>query len=179
MKVVAIAGNLENAGGSQFEYELSRLKSSDSHSDSQKEGVLLVMKGGKHPLSGPSSGKRGQKAIIEFLCDKNKTGLEDEWNSEDEYDPVEDDEKLRLRNDGDDGDNEGDDGSESGVEHQLMKPDPALIWHSYGPEEGDVDVLRLTWHTKYACEDARDNDDGDDGDGKSGGWGFFTWFVIM
>lgn len=48
--VVAIAGGLEMVGGSQFDYTLTRLKTSESNADSQKEGVRVVLKGGKHPL---------------------------------------------------------------------------------------------------------------------------------
>merc|ERR1712000_711808 len=94
-KVVAIAGNLENTGGSSFEYEATRLKTSDSRDDSKKEGLRLVLKGGKHPLNGPRKERREQQAVIEFLCDKEKTGLEGEWESEDRYDG--DDKKLRER----------------------------------------------------------------------------------
>lgn len=57
-----------------------------------------------------------------------------------------------------------------------------MIWESYAANDADnMDVLRLTWHTKYACENADDINDGDD-DGKSdssAGWGFFTWFIVM
>lgn len=173
-KVVAIAGNLENTGGSSFEYEATRLKTSDSHDDSKKEGLRLVLKGGKHPLNGPRKERREQQAVIEFLCDKEKTGLEGEWESEDRYDG--DDKKLRKR-DGEEEDE--DDGVESGVEHQLIKDDAALIWESYGSEGNDKDILRLTWHTKYACENRDDSGD-DEGDSDSSShWGFFTWFILM
>lgn len=173
-KVVAIAGSLENTGGSSFEYEATRLNNSDSHSDSKKEGLRLVLKGGKHPLNGPTKERREQRAVIEFLCDKEKSGLEGEWESEDRYDG--DDKKLRKRDDKD----EDDDGVESGVEHQLIKDDAALVWESYAPNDADnMDVLRLTWHTKYACENADDISDGDDDKDGSSHWGFFTWFIIM
>lgn len=180
--VIAIAGSLENVGGSAFDYEATRLKTSDSTSDSQKEGVRLVLKGGKDPLSGPVKERREQKAIIEFLCDPEKTGLEGEWSSEDRY---EGDDKNRVRRaDGDekkDGDDkeEEDDGTESGLEHQLKKDDASLIWDSYGRDDKGADVLRLTWHTKYACEKREDSGDDDSGNSGSGGWGFFTWFIIM
>lgn len=181
-EVIAIAGALENAGGSQFDYDLTRLKGSDSTSDSNKEGVRVVLKGGKHPLSGNPS--KEQKAVIEFLCDKDRTGLEGEWDSEDKY---EKESKLRVRDeekedDEKEGEKEGEGEGESTLEHQLKTNDTALIWDSYKDESG-VDVLRLTWHTKYACENRDDKDDGKDGnDGNqdpSAGWGFFTWFVIM
>lgn len=178
--VLAIAGSLENAGGSAFEYEATRLKTSDSNSDSQKEGLRLVLKGGKHPLTGPHKEKHDQKAIIEFVCDHDKSGLEGEWKPEDRYEG--DNRKLR-REEKKDGDKEGeeeDDGTESGVEHQLKKEDAALIWESYGKDDKDADVLRLTWRTKEACEKREEGDDDSGNSGsKSGGWGFFTWFIIM
>lgn len=180
--VVAIAGSLENVGGAAFEYEATRLKTSDSTSDSKKEGVRLVLKGGKHPLSGPVKERHEQKAIVEFLCDPDKTGLEGEWTSEDRYEEPSAN-KLRRRDDGDEKkeeDGEEDDGSESGLEHQLKEEDSALIWDSYGKDDKGADVLRLTWHTKYACEEKRDDDNDDSGDSNtSSGWGFFTWFIIM
>jgi hypothetical protein len=168
-KVVAIAGRLENAGGTAYETTATRLKTSESNSDSSKEGVRLVLKGGKHPLTGPVKERKVQQAVIEFLCDPNKEGTEGEWASEDKY------ERLARRDDEDD---KGDkDEGESSVEHQLKKEDAALIWESYKAEK-DVDVLRITWHTKHACEDKRN--DGDDGDESTRtSWGFFTWLFIM
>ena len=176
-EVIAIAGSLEDKGGTSFEFDVTRLSTSDSNSDSKKEGLRLVLKGGKHPLDGPQKERREQKAVIEFLCDPNKEGTEGEWKSEDEYDK-----ESILRREEKEGD--GEDGKgESGVEHQLKKDDAALIWESY-TAEGDADILRMTWHTKYACE-KRDGG-GDGGGAPSGGegdvsshWGFFTWFVLM
>jgi autophagy-related protein 27 len=179
--VISIAGALENAGGTAFDFEATRLKTSDSTSDSQKEGVRLILKGGKHPLSGDN--KREQKAIIEFLCDKDRTGLEEEWESEDKYKkPSKRDEEKKEEDKEKEGDKEGDrKEEESTIEHQLKHNNTALIWDSYKDEKG-VDVLRLTWHTKHACEKRDSGDDGKDGDDKkdpSAGWGFFTWFIIM
>ncbi|KAH0523202.1 hypothetical protein TsFJ059_008245 [Trichoderma semiorbis] len=193
-KVVAIAGGLENAGGSQFEYEATRLKNSDSNSDSQKEGLRLVLKGGKHPLTGPVSERRTQKAVIEFLCDPEKTGTEGEWASEDEYEKApstrrraEDDKGDKKEKDddksGEDGDKDkdkDDDGKQdSAIEHQLKNENAALIWEDYAKEK-DADVLRLTWYTKHACEkrDGGKDEDKEPSD-SSASWGFFAWFVII
>lgn len=183
--VTAIAGALENVGGSQFEYEATRLNGSDSNGDSKKEGLRLVLKGGKKPLDG--SVKREQKAIIEFLCDPKREGTEGEWESEDKYSKRRreekdgDDKKDDGKKDDDKKDDgkEGDGGDKSFPEHQLKKDDAALIWESYGPEK-DGDVLRLTWHTKHACEGKRDgNGDDNNGGDSSASWGFFTWLVIV
>lgn len=171
-KVVAIAGSLENVGGSDFQYEATRFKGSDSHDDSQKEGLRLVMTGGKHPLNGPVKERTAQKAVIEFHCDPERTGLEGEWESEDRYDG---DDKVRREED----EEGGDDGTESGVEHQLKTDNSSLIWESYGyDEERSADILRMTWYTKYACEKLDDGDD-DDGGNSSSHWGFFTWLFFM
>lgn len=170
--VTAISGALENVGGSVFEYETTRLNGSDSNSDAHKEGLRLVLKGGKHPLDAPVKERREQKAVVEFLCDE-KEGTEGEWeDSEDKYS-----QKLDRRDD-----KKEDDKDKSFPEHQLKKENAALIWESYGPEK-DADVLRLTWHTKYACEkrdeNGDDNNKGNDGDDASTHWGFFTWFVVL
>jgi autophagy-related protein 27 len=159
---------VQNAGGAQFGYEATRLKTSKSNSDSSKEGVRIVLKGGKHPLKGPVKERKQQEAIIEFLCDADKDGSEGEWDAEDKY------ERLARR---DDKDQEDEDEGESTTEHQLKKDDAALIWESFKGEK-DTDVLRLTWHTKHACEDKR-SDDGDGNDSTSTSWGFFTWLFIM
>ncbi|KAL6411177.1 hypothetical protein AUP68_04875 [Ilyonectria robusta] len=188
----AIAGNLENAGGSQFDYTVTRLKTSDSTSDSQKEGLRLVLKGGKHhPIGQPSTSVREQRAIVEFICDRNKTGTEGEWDAEDKYDAK----KFRLRDeekkedgdkkdddkgkegDGKDGDDKKEGDTDDEKEHQLKNKDASLIWESFTAEK-DADVLRLTWYTQYACESRDDNGSGDDG-GEKGSWGFFTWFIII
>ncbi|XP_044723892.1 autophagy-related protein [Hirsutella rhossiliensis] len=181
-EVVAIAGSLEN-----------------------KEGLRLVLKGGKHPLDGPVQERREQRAVVEFLCDPDKKGDEGEWDAEDKYekdggaqrraddkkgDDKKGDDKKGDDKKGDDNkgdDNKGDDNKgdkeKSAIEHQLKKEGAALIWESYEKEK-DADVLRLSWHTKFACE-KRDGNDGKDKDGKDGNgnssnhWGFFTWFVII
>ena len=182
-RTIAIAGSLENYGGSKFEYDVTRLKTSDSNSDAQKEGLRLVLKGGKHPLAGPVKERRSQRAVIEFICDPEKTGLEGEWETQENYETKlrkrEDGEKDKDGKDGEDGDKGDDDGVESAIEHQLLKNDTALIWQSYGlNEKKDADVLRMTWYTKHACESSEDS--GDDGsDNSSSHWGFFTWLVIM
>ena len=55
-------------------------------------------------------------------------------------------------------------------------PETSLTFVSYGQVEGkeNLEVLRLNWKTKYACEDYAGSDEA-----KKSGWGFFTWFVLM
>ncbi|OLN95235.1 Autophagy-related protein 27 [Colletotrichum chlorophyti] len=177
-KVIPIAGELGNHGGRSLDVKAERLKSSDSNSDAKKEGVRLILNGGSYPLG--RSG-RNQKAIIEFLCDREKSGLEGEVKPEDQYDGSQfrarEDEKEKDKDK--EGDGNGDDLSPD--ETQIKTPETALIWNSYGPaEKDDVDVLRLTWHTKAACEDAFGKPPSDGGSGDvSSHWGFFTWFVVL
>jgi hypothetical protein len=199
LEVIPIAGELKDYGGGPLDAKFERLKTSDSNADSGKEGLRIVLNGGKYPMNKKT--ERTQKAIIEFICDREKTGLEGETTPEDLYDTPtrrlkaredaregddkKDDEK---KDDGKEGDGKEDDGNDEddGTERQIKKEDSALLWNSYGSADGEkVDVLRLTWHTKYACEDAYknpDNDKGGDADKPkdvSSGWGFFTWFILM
>lgn len=190
--IYAIAGSLEDHGGSVFDTEIARLNGSDSHSDAKKNGLRLVLKGGKFPLDGAVNDRKPQKAIIELICDEDKEGTEGEWESEDKYektrraDKESDDDKKddgKKEDDGKKGDEDEGDGSKgSFAERQLKNKDTALLWESFN-RGGDPAVLRLTWHTKYACEKRSgggDPDGDNDGDGSSSKqWGFFTWFVIV
>ncbi|KAI0179921.1 autophagy-related protein 27 [Hypoxylon sp. FL1284] len=193
-----IAGELLGREGWDLDPEVTRLSTSDSHSDSQKEGVRIVMKGGFYPT--PSGGKRPQRAIIEFVCDPKRNGTEGEWNpADDKYedgdDPAKRDEAFgpqtsnpllyRAEDDGgEDGGDDNDDGGDGGdgglpKEVQLgIEKDPSFIFNSYEPldDNSNIDVLRLTWKSKYACE-ARDDDGSDER--PSPHWGFFTWLVIL
>ncbi|KAK1976650.1 autophagy-related protein 27 [Colletotrichum cereale] len=170
-KVISIAGDLNDYGGRALDAKPERLKSSDSNSDAKKEGVRLILNGGAYPLN---KNGRKQKAIIEFICDREKTGLEGEWKPEDQYDGS----QFRAREDDKDG---KDDDGPSPDEKQLLMANSSLIWNSYGPsEKNDMDVLRLTWHTKYACEDAFGKPPSEGGSGDSSShWGFFTWFFVL
>ncbi|KAI1768900.1 autophagy-related protein 27 [Hypoxylon sp. FL1150] len=186
-----LAGELKNHGGFDLDPEVTRLSTSDSNADSQKEGVRVVMKGGFYKT--PSMVKRPQRTIIEFVCDEKRNGTEGEWNpADDKYengdDPAEGEESFDSRstnpllyraedNDGGDGDGDGDD--ETPKEVQLgIGNDPSLIFNSYQPldENSNIDVLRLTWLSKYACEK---REDGGSDDQPSSHWGFFTWVVIL
>ena len=107
------------------------------------------MDGLKLELHGGYYNKRKQKAVINFECDKDRTGNE---GNEDDVASMAGDEK--------------EDNSQS------------LTFISYGPVDGKeaVDILRLNWRTKYSCEDAEAEEPNVD---KSRGWGFFTWFILM
>lgn len=178
---MSIAGELRDHGGGALDPKVTRLKTSDSTADAQKEGVRIVLYGGRHPQQ--TSG-REQRAVVEMLCDKDRTGKEGEWSpKDDKYEavPPSDDEEANNNNkraaaaDGDGGGGGGD-GDDGKSEHQLLKENAALVFDSYGPmaDNGNIDVLRLTWHTKYACEGLPADEYP-----KSEHWGFFTWLVIL
>ncbi|ROW04171.1 hypothetical protein VSDG_01015 [Cytospora chrysosperma] len=182
--VIPIAGDLKDHGMGDLDPKITRLKTSDSSADSKREGVRLVLYGGRHSVSGQ---KREQRAIVEMLCDAERTGKEGEWDpKDDKYEPGQEDGedeaegdaagRRKRQEDGEDG-GDGGDGDDK-PERQLLRPDSALIFDSYGPmsDNANVDVLRLTWHTKYACEGLPDEEYPDNNNQH---WGFFTWFVLI
>lgn len=83
--------------------------------------------------------------MIQLQCDRERTGNE----------------RAKKREEGD---------------GEEKPPTGSLSYVSYGDVEGKerVQVLRLNWKTKYACEDFTEDDGG-----KKAGWGFFTWFILM
>lgn len=172
LDLISIAGELKDHGGGHLDPKLTRLKTSESTADSQKEGVRISLFGGRHQLG---SGGREQRAIIEMVCDRSLKGTEGEWSPQDDkYErvPPEMEEEAVRR---------ADEGEVDRKEHQLLKDSAnatALIFDSYGPmaDNGDIDVLRLTWHTEYACEG---NSDAGAGGGGSEHWGFFTWVFFL
>lgn len=194
--VIAIAGDLREQGGHDLDFKVERIgKESREASVSKEEaadrrGVRLVLGGGRFPLE---SGGVEQRAVVDFVCDKDKTGLEGEWEPEDKYEsaalsaPAEP-RAWKVARGIARATEEAPKATESAGEKQLLKDGAALLFDGYGPGEGadkDVRVLKLTWRTKEACESKRDEggdrDDGgkeDDGRGTTH-WGFFTWFVVM
>ena len=78
-----IAGELKGKDGGNLNHEVQRLKTSDSNTDSKKEGLRLIMNGGSRSDEG---NKRPQRAIIEFLCDPDREGTEGETQPGEEYD---------------------------------------------------------------------------------------------
>ena len=156
VRVVPVAGSYVATSGRHLETKPTRLKDSDSNTDSGTEGVRLEFSGSRYPLSGDS---KDQKAIIEFICDSEKTGdegFEDTEGMEDGEVEKREEEDEELPNPQDDG--------------------KSLKFLSYKEEQVKgskfAEVLRLEWRTKYACEDVRDVP-------TKSGWGFFTWFIIV
>ena len=158
-RAIAIAGEYTTTNGRALDPKFTRLKDSASNSD-DKEGVLVELHGGKYPNT--KSGTP-QKAIIEFLCDHDVTGNEGFKDQSDLADPK----YYGAMETRDDDENE---------EPDLPDLDKGknLQFVSY-KEEKDVEVLRMRWKTKFACEGAADKAPSD----VSAGWGFFTWFIII
>jgi hypothetical protein len=161
---IAIAGELKEKGGGHMDSKVQRLKTSPSHADSEKEGLSWEINGGFRELEGNE--KRKQKAIIELVCDQKRTGLENL------YDPKE---KYEDAPDGKDGKNKREDSDKTDEDDEKSSSLKYVRWDQDG---GDVDILRLEWRTKFACEGAKDDKDQEDA-AKGNHWGFFTWFIIM
>lgn len=174
---INIAGELANHGGGPLDVESINLSTSDSNSDAEKQGVRIILKGGFHTLE--NGQKRQQRAIVEFVCDPDREGTEGEFKGEDEYEPSEDPLRLRAVEEDDGNDDEGGDDDAPLEPIQLGGgKNASLVFNSYGAMDGDaaIDVLRLTWRTKYACENRRDDGGSDD---PSRHWGLFTWLIIL
>lgn len=141
-----IAGDYSHSFGGALDPKWTRLKSSASNTDKEKEGVRLEMHGGQD-----DDGLK-QKAIVEFLCDNNKKDDRRRYllTAEDEEDD----------GTGEDGDTKGEEvDDEHGGKIKLVSWDV----------EGGTKVLRLDWTTKYGCEDVKN-----DGTSSSKGhWGEF------
>lgn len=134
------------------------------------------MEGGpKH--AGLDDTNKKQKAIVELLCDRNRTGLEGEMSHE-YY------EKRTEDGDGDEkGDGEKDDETDEGNkkdgkgEKDTSDVEPSLKFLKYDTSGEEYDILRLEWTTRYACENYKEENP--DEEGKKESWGFFPWFIIM
>ena len=160
--------------GAKLEPKNTLLSKSDSNEDSEKEGLRIEIKGG---IYDKKPAKISQRAVIEFLCKRgneaeerrvrraaddedNEEGDDDKDNEGDDKDDDDDEEEWKKYQKTDDGE---------GGTLELFKWDPT-------PDEN---ILRLNWHTKFACEDYEGNgSSGEDGK-PSGGWGFFSWFFLL
>ena len=146
---IPIAGEFSHSLGGALNPKWTRMKSSPSNADKEKEGVRLEMQGGK------DSDGQEQKAIIEFLCDPSTKN--DRRRS-----------LLLAEDEGEPGDDEtGEDGDQNGEEVNDGHGGKLKLV-SWDIEE-DKKILRLDWTTKYGCEDFKDDGTGS----KSGHWGEF------
>jgi hypothetical protein len=156
------------------------LRDSKSNSDAEREGVRAELHGGRFPFDEKKKHAMEQRAIIEFVCDKDRTGLEGLEDDKEEDHGKDDKDNKGDKEDKGDNDKQEDGKAgrlrprEDGEEDEHDKK--SLRFLSYKVEDTDKDkkvhTLRLEWRTKYACEDAPD-------DVASSHWGFFTWLIIM
>ncbi|KAI1368869.1 autophagy-related protein 27 [Xylaria arbuscula] len=199
LEAIPLAGDLRHHGGYDLDSKVSRLSKIDP--DSGKEGLRVLLSGG---FALPENHvKRKQHTVIDFICNKDLDGTEGEHDTEDKYEPSQETVKARAEDEGGEGDGGEDNDGEEGTpakEIQLgLDKNPSLRFDRYGPSDDntdtDVDVLHLTWSSKYVCESKAD--DGKGGDGDKGGdkdgdkdgdgevkkpsshWGFFTWIVVL
>ncbi|KAF1835837.1 hypothetical protein BDW02DRAFT_567597 [Decorospora gaudefroyi] len=167
---IDIAGTFQTQNGRNIDARFELLSRSKSHSDAGREGVRATLNGGRFPFDKKKEGTN-QRAIIEFVCDKERTGLEG------------DEKDVRPHEDGDKEEKKGDDKKEEKLRAReensngkCEDTDASLRFCGYQEEIEDKDkkvrTLRLEWRTKYACEDAPAVDGGSH-------WGFFGWFFII
>jgi hypothetical protein len=178
--VVPIARGNELADGARLEPEYKRLKDSESNEDSKKEGLRVILHGGKNK----DDGNKKQRAIIDFLCRRDNKKSERHVRRDGEKHGDEKDDKSKADDDKKekDGDKKGgDDDNKHADWEKLRRSDDGkggeLEFLSYHTTE-EYGTLRMNWYTKYACE----NSTGDDNGGSSaprGGWGFFSWFFLL
>ncbi|KAI8634285.1 autophagy-related protein 27 [Xylariaceae sp. FL1651] len=185
-----IAGELKMVGGGALDHKVARL--SKVNPELGKEGLRIIMKGGFYETSGGAV--RNQQAVIDFVCDRDRDGTEGEYDSEDKYEPDGDTSETRtnpLLYRSVNAEAEADDDTDAPAkEVQLgIEKNPSLVFNRYGFSDSDpaVDVLHLTWSSKYVCDNkADDGSDGTgDGEGDDGAkqpgsrWGVFTWIVVL
>ncbi|KAI0485702.1 autophagy-related protein 27 [Xylaria cf. heliscus] len=179
-----LAGELQYHDGAALDPETSELSKIDP--ESGKEGLRVILKGGVGYTD--THVKRKKQTVIDFVCNKDLDGTEGEYDPEDKYVTRAEDDKDKDK-DNENGDEDNDkDGDAPPKEVQLgLDKNPSLIFDRYGPSDNDtdVDILYLTWSSKYACQSKKDDGSGgsgdEDGDVKkpSSSWGAFTWIVIL
>jgi len=156
-----------------LEPQYTRLKDSESHADAEREGIRITISGGIN------DGIK-QKAVVELVCDPNHTGLECHSGNTTK---AEGSNTRRAEDDGKSGKGSGD--NEHAEDPQDPNADRPLQLVSYktestgGKNAEEISVLRLSWKTKYACENQKGKPDADRSVPASSHWGWFTWFIIM
>jgi autophagy-related protein 27 len=127
-EVIPIAGELGDYGGYPLDAKFTRLKTADPQDDDPREGLEIELHGGVY-----GDDKRKQKAIIEFLCEAGRTGLETDLDPPDNYDSR---------------------------EAKVDEIGPSSLHFVSYQAEGDIDTLRLKWYTKHACEESAGDGNG-------------------
>lgn len=164
--MVPIAGDLKGEGGSDLDATWEFLDAvSPPQTEGKENGLRVNIHGG---FFGTGEDKRAQMAMVDFLCDKDKTGLENLWE------PEADDQYTKRMSGGAQVAKDEDDAEEK-KKGTNDKDTPSLRYIKYDTGSGEADVLHLEWSTKYACKDVRKEPTSQDGSH----WGFFTWFIVM
>ena len=192
---IDIAGTYTTYNNRQINAQFALLQ------DGDREGLSATLHGGRLPFDDKKNGV-DQRAVIDFVCDIERTGLEgvevgsggknkDDGKGSDgdkKDDDKKGDDKEGDKKDGDKKDGEKDSDKKDGDKEsrrlvargsKCEDSDSSLRFCGYDVEE-DADskdkrarTLRLEWRTKHACRGVpRDNDGGSH-------WGFFGWFFIM
>lgn len=171
---IDIAGTYKTQTGRDIDAKFELLRNSKSNSDAGKEGVRAELHGGRLPFDSKTG--VDQQAIIEFVCDKERSGLEgdEKDNTEHEEDPKDGDAEKEENPDQKPESLQKRDDEKKG---KCEDSDRSLRFCGYELEDSgkgkSVKTLRLEWRTKYACENAPRSDD------SSSSLGFFGWFFIM
>lgn len=158
-----IAGELKQHAGGHLDEKWERLKTFTSNSDLSIEGIRLHMNGGFFIKD--SGEKRPQKAIVEFICDKTRTGTENLITPEDEYILPKVKEVILVEK------------SNRIITYNEDSVDPkasSLTFVEYNQDREDFDILQLSWRTKFACENTPNQEKLEDRH-----WGFFTWLIVV
>ncbi|KAF9883180.1 hypothetical protein FE257_003900 [Aspergillus nanangensis] len=169
-----IAG-LDPMGHGSKDPEVTRLKQMDP----DREGLLVKLAGGE--FYNQDRKKKEARAMIEFQCDPDRSGLEGLVNDKEEEGTNDEDgsenERRRVRvreEDGEDGDGSSEDGDGSSPDEGQDRT-RSLTFKSFGSADDDSYVLKLDWRTRYACDHYKDDKD----DASSNHWGFFTWVILI
>lgn len=165
LQPIEIAGTYTMDAHRSIDARFELLKDSKSNADIEREGVRAELHGGRFPWNDKKTGL-DQQAIIEFVCDPEREGLEGVKEDKSEKEPDEKDSESEKK----------DSGNNSKREDKKVE-EPSLKVVSYKVESPSKDkqikTLRLEWRTKHACVNA------DSDETSSSHWGFFTWFIVM
>jgi len=133
--------------------------------DPAREGLLVKLTGGEYHGDDNKGKKKAAGAVIEFVCDPDRSGLEGLVD--------EDDMGRRAVS-----------AAESNDDDNSSRK--SLTFKSFGQVDDDAYVLKLDWRTRYACDEYKggdgkgdDDNDGDRENASGSHWGFFTWLIIM
>ncbi|KAJ4376695.1 type II membrane protein [Didymella sp. IMI 355093] len=173
---IDIAGTYTSYNGRNIDAKYELLRNSKSNSDAGREGLRTILHGGRLPFDDKKNGL-DQRAIIEFVCDKERTGLEGDETDGGKSGNDKDDDKKDDKKDEDKKEEKRMDKREEGSKDQCEDSEASLRFCGYKVENLEKDkkarTLRLEWRTKYACEDTPAEKPA------SSHWGFFGWFFII